>query len=431
MANQSTFAAPQKADNWRAVAGNKLPDGTTDVLEGIYHDGAVHLGNSNIDGALGNTRFKHLGIASYTGNGNFTSQVLQTNIPKNSTIMPSIDLRGYAYDGGNTVDVQIGLYTYLSGQILSSVWQSKGTTKPLLIRAGWNSANLLALEITWSASDDYFNRYGVDAYCDGNGGGQRDSWFENWAITNSVFDASFTQVITITAKDMPVALPFATPAQTIAGTSTTTIVNPADLYARENIPAQTGLSNNVTAIPAPTASQSVWGVNLLGETLHYAPGLGWQIVKPLAVINIGSVQGVGPHFAPAGTYSNIAVFQTLDGPSTTITNTTSRKQLITFTLHNEALWYAPFSGDVVISYQMLINGVATNFSGTSRIPPFLVNNVDNRNMTGVINYELPANSSATFALREFMREGNGGTVVVPANTLLVDGGFVTYVQHSV
>jgi hypothetical protein len=72
--------------------------------------------------------------------------------------------------------------------------------------------------------------------------------------------------------------PYATPAQTATGTATNLIVNPSDLYARENIPAQTGVSNDVTAIPAPTAGQSPWAVNQLGETLHYAPGLGWQIV---------------------------------------------------------------------------------------------------------------------------------------------------------
>jgi hypothetical protein len=76
----------------------------------------------------------------------------------------------------------------------------------------------------------------------------------------------------------PVQDPYATPAETIAGTATALIVNPADLVARENIPAQTGLSNNVSAIPAPAANQSPWGQNLLGETLHYAPGLGWKIV---------------------------------------------------------------------------------------------------------------------------------------------------------
>jgi hypothetical protein len=69
--------------------------------------------------------------------------------------------------------------------------------------------------------------------------------------------------------------------QAQAGTSAVTVINPADLYARENIAAQTGLSNDVTAIAAPSAGQSNWGVNLLGETLHYAPGVGWKIVAGL------------------------------------------------------------------------------------------------------------------------------------------------------
>jgi hypothetical protein len=89
---------------------------------------------------------------------------------------------------------------------------------------------------------------------------------------------SLTNGGSVTLPTVVVADPYATPAQTIAGTATALIVNPADLYARENIAAQTGLSNNTTAIPAPTASQSVWGQNLLGETLHYSPALGWQIV---------------------------------------------------------------------------------------------------------------------------------------------------------
>jgi hypothetical protein len=87
-----------------------------------------------------------------------------------------------------------------------------------------------------------------------------------------------------TCADIPVVTPvplFATPAQTIAGTATNLIVNPADLYARENIAAQTGLSNNLASIPAPAANQSNWGVNLLGETLHYMPGVGWKIVADL------------------------------------------------------------------------------------------------------------------------------------------------------
>lgn len=96
-------------------------------------------------------------------------------------------------------------------------------------------------------------------------------------------------------------LKFATPAETIAGTSTTLAVNPADLYARENIAAQTGLGLVLSAIPAPTASQSNWGVNTLGETLHYMPGVGWKIVAD--------------HFKIDTTYTNPplpnAVFTTL------------------------------------------------------------------------------------------------------------------------
>jgi hypothetical protein len=88
---------------------------------------------------------------------------------------------------------------------------------------------------------------------------------------------------------------FATPAQTIAGTSTTLAVNPADLYARENIAAQTGLGLVLSAIPAPTASQSNWGVNTLGETLHYMPGVGWKVIADqygTEVIQAGSVATV-------------------------------------------------------------------------------------------------------------------------------------------
>jgi hypothetical protein len=91
------------------------------------------------------------------------------------------------------------------------------------------------------------------------------------------------------------AVAFATPAETVAGTSTTLAVNPADLYARENIAAQTGLGLVLSAIPAPTASQSNWGVNTLGETLHYAPGIGWEIVAKLH----GASQALSVNLTPA------------------------------------------------------------------------------------------------------------------------------------
>jgi hypothetical protein len=88
---------------------------------------------------------------------------------------------------------------------------------------------------------------------------------------------------------------FATPAETVAGASTTLAVNPADLYARENIPAQTGVSNDVTAIPAPTAGQSPWATNALGEQLHYEPGVGWQIVSKLHGFTLGAYAVVPPN----------------------------------------------------------------------------------------------------------------------------------------
>jgi hypothetical protein len=72
--------------------------------------------------------------------------------------------------------------------------------------------------------------------------------------------------------------PYATNAVAQAGTSVRTIVDPANLFARENIAAQTGLANNPALIPAPTAGQSNWGTTLLGETVHYVPNIGWRVV---------------------------------------------------------------------------------------------------------------------------------------------------------
>jgi hypothetical protein len=98
----------------------------------------------------------------------------------------------------------------------------------------------------------------------------------------------------VVAAAAAAATVFATPAETVAGTATALAVNPADLYARENIAAQTGLGLVLSAIPAPTASQSPWGVNTLGETLHYEPGVGWKLVanayyKPYQEIILPSI----------------------------------------------------------------------------------------------------------------------------------------------
>jgi hypothetical protein len=100
---------------------------------------------------------------------------------------------------------------------------------------------------------------------------------------------------------------FATPAETVAGTSTTLAVNPADLVARENIPAQTGLSLNTATIPAPTANQSPWGRNTANETLHYAPGLGWKIVDNYISID-QNVPSSAPVACPAGAVTNVTSY---------------------------------------------------------------------------------------------------------------------------
>jgi hypothetical protein len=74
---------------------------------------------------------------------------------------------------------------------------------------------------------------------------------------------------------------FATNAEAQAGTSAALLINPANLYARENIAAQTGVSTVLASIAAPTAGQSNWAVNTLGETLNYVPGVGWRIVADM------------------------------------------------------------------------------------------------------------------------------------------------------
>jgi len=195
---QGYTSNPKKVDFFRSTAANALPDGTTDETEGIWHDGAVHVGNANISSL---TRFTHFGIASYTGNGSFQNQVILTKIPKNSTIMPTIRIVGYQYGGADTIDILVSLYTYNapSGAIRNAVWQSQGTINPTSIRAGWDASGLLALEINWPSVQDY-TRYEVSSYCDGNGAGQRDTWFEAWAVSATTFDATYTQIVTVTRK---------------------------------------------------------------------------------------------------------------------------------------------------------------------------------------------------------------------------------------
>jgi hypothetical protein len=72
--------------------------------------------------------------------------------------------------------------------------------------------------------------------------------------------------------------PYANTTETRDGTATDLIINPYDLYLREHMAAQSNLGLDIPNIPTPGPGDSMWGINTLGEVLHYAPGLGWQIV---------------------------------------------------------------------------------------------------------------------------------------------------------
>jgi hypothetical protein len=144
--------------------------------------------------------YRYDSIVSYQGNGTFTTQSIQTNIPANSVIMPSIYIKGYAYGGGETIDLHVSLYTYNSplNTIASPVWQSKGTRTPLSVRAGF-TGGLLTLEIVWSAAGDYYSRYEVSAYNDGNSAHQT-SWFTGWTVSSAALTGATTNIVTIPQK---------------------------------------------------------------------------------------------------------------------------------------------------------------------------------------------------------------------------------------
>lgn len=165
----------------------------------------------------------------------------------------------------------------------------------------------------------------------------------------------------VTCPEVVACLPFATPAETVSGTSTTTIVNPADLYARENITAQTGLGLVLSAIPAPTASQSNWGVNTLGETLHYAPGLGWKIVANLAGFTLPAYANV-PGNAVTNTLNIVAPRAGRMSVNAYITalssGTGASVNIIAAVINKGAIRFAQSAESGVV------NGIDANASGT-------------------------------------------------------------------
>ena len=235
-------------DFWRATVGDTLPDGVTDVTEGIYHDGTIHIGNANRNAI---TRFSHLGIVSYTGNGTFTTQTIQTNIPANSTIMPTIYVKGYAYEAGNTIDLQLGMYTYNVplDSIFQPVWSSSGSTKPTQVRMAY-IGGLLAIELVWATTNDYFQRWEVSAYCDGNGATNVDAFFEGWTISNTPIPVTATTITVIPDK-----------------TAFSTVICPAPMTRAELIALRTagGLVKDCDYV----VTDFVQGRLLAGTLLHF------------------------------------------------------------------------------------------------------------------------------------------------------------------
>jgi hypothetical protein len=103
------------------------------------------------------------------------------------------------------------------------------------------------------------------------------------ASTSTVNFAGAGVVATNAAGVTTVTIPggsgtFATNAEAQAGSSAALLISPANLYARENIAAQTGLDNDPALIAVPTAGQSNWGTTALGEVVHYMPNVGWKVV---------------------------------------------------------------------------------------------------------------------------------------------------------
>lgn len=234
-------------DFLRDTAGN-VPDGANDWAECVTHNGPLFIGDGN---ASANSQFEYLALVSYTGNGNFTTQTIQTGIPIDSTIMPTIHLHGYGYGTGDIIDIRIGLYTYNlpSGSLLNTVWVSTGSRAPTSIRAGW-VGGLLALELTWPGSE-YFYRYAVDAYCDGNASAPGQStYFCGWSITAAALPGTATQIVTIPQK-------YATSSGAGAVTCATVTALFADATACAAVPAATRfLGDDCAAYDANSIVQS-------------------------------------------------------------------------------------------------------------------------------------------------------------------------------
>jgi hypothetical protein len=105
--------------------------------------------------------------------------------------------------------------------------------------------------------------------------------------------------------------PYATAAQSQAGTSLNTIINPADLFARENIPISFTATNQVSTTAAPLAGESYLRRNSLNEVYRWIPSGGfpypphWELIASGFSATTGTPTTSVPN-TPAGTVATIA-----------------------------------------------------------------------------------------------------------------------------
>jgi len=250
------------ADFWRSGAGATLPDGTTDTSEDISRTGKVGLGTTT---PVTDVHIKK----AVTG---------EVGVTVENTLVTANDYADVVTLNG---DIKAVLGSYKAG---GYGYTGTESNNDFFIYAGNNTAIVVKPNQRVGIGSNASVNNPTDTLYVHNGTAG-DSGLTLAGLPSATAPTAGAQPIGVDANGKVVrvagggTVTFATPAETIAGTSTTLAVNPADLVARENIPAQTGLSNNLAAIPAPTANQSNWGTNTLGETLHYAPNLGWQIVN--------------------------------------------------------------------------------------------------------------------------------------------------------
>jgi hypothetical protein len=270
------------ADFWRSGSGATLPDGATDVIEDISRMGKVGLGTTT---PVTDIHVKK----AVTGEVGVTSE---------NTLITASDYADVVTLNG---DVKTTLGAYKDG---GYGYTGTESNNDFFIYANNNTAIVVKPnQRVGIGSNASVNNPTDTLYVHNGTAGDSGLTLAGMPASTGVTAGAQPIGVDANGKVVRVAVPaFATLAETVAGTSTTLAVNPADLYARENVAAQTGLGLVLSAIPAPTASQSNWGVNTLGETLHYMPGVGWKVVDDKYSAAIGGNVVI----TTANTWTNVA-----------------------------------------------------------------------------------------------------------------------------